>query len=214
MPLFLVYYFTDWYWDFLPTVFCLGVAWWCVKWSGGLIVLGAALTWLWLGLKSLEDLSHCPQWGPTVRTSVNCPIGRFAWTNHILLPNNPARAVVTLHLCADLDPWFRPNLWNVTGPGFKTGRSSPCSAGERTPREPGNWRSRTMAEIRLRTRVFFIMIFLFFYLYHNVLLDPTSFISRSGYTVPYASCLQYCGSESGSGSTESTCFWAYRIRIH
>jgi len=34
-----------------------------VKWSGGLLVLGAALTWLWLGLKSVEDLSHYPPMG-------------------------------------------------------------------------------------------------------------------------------------------------------
>ncbi len=63
-----------------------------VKWSRGLLVFGARLTWLWLGLKSVEDLSHYPQWGSTVRTLVNLPMGRFAWANHIyVLPNNPAR---------------------------------------------------------------------------------------------------------------------------
>jgi hypothetical protein len=78
-----------------------------VKWSGGWLVLGAALTCEWLVLKSAEDLSHYSQWGTTVRTLVDCPMGRLAWTNHILLPNNPARAVVLLHHCTNRGGWIR-----------------------------------------------------------------------------------------------------------
>ncbi len=43
----------------------------------------AALMWLWSALKSAEELSHSSQWGSTMRTLVNRPMGRFAWTNHI-----------------------------------------------------------------------------------------------------------------------------------
>ncbi len=45
-----------------------------------LACFGAALTWLCLGLKSAEELWHSPLWGSTVRTLVDCPMGRFART--------------------------------------------------------------------------------------------------------------------------------------
>jgi hypothetical protein len=54
-----------------------------VKWSRGLLVFGAVVTYLCLWLKSIEDLRHYSQWGSTVRTLVTLPMGRFAWTNHI-----------------------------------------------------------------------------------------------------------------------------------
>ncbi len=84
--IFLVFYFTDWHWDE-----CLGVAWWCwreVVWR--LACFGAIL---WLGLKSAQELCHSPQWGSTVRTLVNRPMGRFAWTNHFYFQ--------PLHLCTN-----------------------------------------------------------------------------------------------------------------
>jgi hypothetical protein len=57
---------------------------------------GAALMWLWLGLKLVVDLSHSSQWGPTVRTLINSPMGRFAWTNHIyFLITKPGSSTVT-----------------------------------------------------------------------------------------------------------------------
>ncbi len=87
MPLFFIYYFT---------VFCLGVPWWCgraVIWR--LACFGAALTWLWLGLKSEEELSHSPQWGSTERTLVDCLMGRFAWTNHIYIQITQPGSTVT-----------------------------------------------------------------------------------------------------------------------
>ncbi len=61
-----------------------------------LVCFGAALTWLWLGLKSAEELSHSPQWGSTVRTLVNSPVGRFQWTNHSYSQiTQPGSSIVT-----------------------------------------------------------------------------------------------------------------------
>jgi hypothetical protein len=82
---------------FLYSNFCLRVAWWCrreVVWR--LDCLGAALTWLWLGLKSTEELSLSPQWRSTVRTLANRPMGRFAWTNHVYFKiTRPGSSTVT-----------------------------------------------------------------------------------------------------------------------
>ncbi len=100
-----IYYFTDRYWDeyILHKVILLGgcmVVWMCtvcipVIWR--LACFGAALTWLWLGLKSAEELSHSPQWGSTVRTLVDCPMGRFVWTNHIYFQiTQPGSSTLTL----------------------------------------------------------------------------------------------------------------------
>ncbi len=64
MPLFLIYYFHRLILTrvhFLHTVILLGAAWWSgrdVVWR--LVCFGSALTWLWLGLKSAEDLRHSP----------------------------------------------------------------------------------------------------------------------------------------------------------
>jgi hypothetical protein len=39
---------------------------------------------------------HFPQWGSTVRTLINLPMGRFAWTNHIyFLITQPGSSTVT-----------------------------------------------------------------------------------------------------------------------
>ncbi len=80
--------------------FCLGVAWWCgreVVWR--LACFGDALTWLCLGLKSPEELIYSPQWGSTVWSIVNRPIGRFAWTNHIYFQVTQPGSIVPLQLC-------------------------------------------------------------------------------------------------------------------
>ncbi len=63
--------------------------------------LWAAFTWLWLGLKSAEELSHSPQWRSTVRTLVNLPKGSFAWTNHIYFQITQPDRVVPLLLCTN-----------------------------------------------------------------------------------------------------------------
>jgi hypothetical protein len=67
-----------------------------VRWSEGLFVLELHWRDLWLGLKSAEDLSHSPQWGSTVRTLINRPMERFAWTNHIYFQiTQPGSSTVT-----------------------------------------------------------------------------------------------------------------------
>ncbi len=64
MPLFLIYYFYRLIMTrvhFTYSNFCFGAAWWSgrdVVWR--LVCFGSALSWLWLGLKSAEDLSHSP----------------------------------------------------------------------------------------------------------------------------------------------------------
>ncbi len=85
--------------------FCLEDAWWWgrkVVWR--LVWFGATLTWLWLGLKSAEDLTHTAQWRSTVRTLINRPMERFAWTNHNCFQIRPSPAVVPLHLCTSSYP--------------------------------------------------------------------------------------------------------------
>jgi hypothetical protein len=93
---------------FIYSNFCLGVAWWCgrdVVWR--LVCFGSALTWLWLGLKSAEELSHSPQWRSTVRTLVNRPMGRFAWTNHIYFQ-------ITQHGSSTVTPLYRGAFFPTT----------------------------------------------------------------------------------------------------
>ena len=74
----------------------MGVAWWCgreVVWR--LACFGAALT-LWLGIKSAEELSHSPQWGLTVLTLVNRPMGRFTIDYRKCIGKSPPNFTVVL----------------------------------------------------------------------------------------------------------------------
>jgi hypothetical protein len=94
MPLFLIFYFTDWYWAeyIVHTVILLGGCMWCgheVVWK--LACFEAALTWLWSRLKSADELRHSPKWGSTVRTLGNRPMGEICTDKSHSLPNNPAR---------------------------------------------------------------------------------------------------------------------------
>ncbi len=48
------------------------------------------------GLESAEELCHSPQWGSTVRSLVNRPMGIFAWANPIYYQiTQPGSSTVT-----------------------------------------------------------------------------------------------------------------------
>jgi hypothetical protein len=82
----------------------------CLFWSCIVVIVV-------IGLKSSEELSHLPQW---VRTLINRPMGRFAWTNHIYfqitqpgsrtvtpLYQEAAREKICLFVCVVVDCYIR-----------------------------------------------------------------------------------------------------------